>query len=76
MTDEAIKRFVYLLRQVNKDLVISSNLTDVYPKKLESITINLKKDLIKRYIGVDLEDDVVKDILERLEFKASSFASL
>ena len=43
MTDFAIKRFVYLLRQEDKDLKIASNLTDVYPEKVKEETITLDK---------------------------------
>ena len=69
MTMLAIKRFVYLLRMSNPNMVIASNLTDVYPKVLESTTIELKKALVTTYMGEELPDKIVKDILESLEFK-------
>ena len=69
MTMLAIKRFVYLLRMSNPNMVIASNLTDVYPKVLESTTIELKKELVTTYMGEELPDKIVKDILESLEFK-------
>jgi len=71
MTDFAIKRFVYLLRQENKDLEITSNLTDVYPKKSQEETIILDKKTLKIYMGKELEDNTVKTILESLGFKVS-----
>lgn len=71
MTKLAIERLVYLLRKENPDLEIVSNLTDVYPNKLEEITINLKKSLVTTYMGTELPDDTVKDILESLTFKVT-----
>ena len=71
MTSFAIERLLYLLRKVNKDLIVTSNLTDIYPNKLEKVTINLKKDLVTTYMGEELSDEVVTDILESLEFKVT-----
>lgn len=71
MASTAIERLVYLLRKENPDIVLASNLTDVYPKPLESITINLKKDLVTTYMGEELPDKTIVDILESLEFKVT-----
>lgn len=72
MTDLAIKRFVYLLRESNPDLVIASNLTDVYPTKLEEITINLSKEKLAKYMGRVLEDSLVESTLTSLGFKVNT----
>ncbi len=69
MTDIAIKRLVYLLRKENPDMEIVSNLTDIYPKKLEEEEIVLDKETLKIYMGVELPDKEVKNILEALGFK-------
>lgn len=71
MTDVAIKRFVYLLRKENPDMVIASNLTDIYPTKLEESVINLDKKTLAIYMGRTLEDKDVVSILETLGFKVS-----
>lgn len=71
MTDTAIKRFVYLLRKENPELVIASNLTDIYPNKIEESEINLDKKTLKIYMGKDLEENVVSNILEKLGFKVT-----
>ena len=71
MTDLAIKRLVYLLKLENKDLEIASNLTDVYLKPLKEDTIKLSKVTLKKYLGLELEESKVKNILESLEFKVS-----
>ncbi len=69
MADLAIKRFVYLLHKENKDMKITSNLTDVYPTKLEEGHISLTKRKLAIYMGKTLDDNVVKNILERIGFK-------
>ena len=68
MTDIAIKRLVYLLKKENPDLVFASNLTDIYPNKLEEGHITLHKKLLNIYIGRILSDDIVINILEKLGF--------
>ena len=69
MADLAIKRFVYLLHKENKDMQITSNLTDIYPHKLEEGHISLTKRKLAIYMGKTLDDNVVKNILERIGFK-------
>lgn len=71
MTDVALKRLLYLLRKENKDLKIVSNLTDIYPTKLEEGNITLKKKTLDIYMGRTLDDEVVVEILESLGFKVS-----
>lgn len=72
MTDLAIKRFVKLLKDENPELVIASNLTDVYPTKVEEIEVTLSKDLLKKYMGFVMEDKEVEKILTSLDFKVTS----
>lgn len=69
MCDIAIKRLLYLLKKENPDLVVDSNLTDIYPTPLNEANISLKKSLLKVYMGRELEDKEVKRILESLGFK-------
>ena len=68
MTKTAIERLIYLLQKENKELKISSQLTDVYPNKLTEATIKLHKKLLNRYMGKIMEDSTVKNILEKLGF--------
>lgn len=67
----ASKRFAKLLKDQNPDMTLESNLTDIYPKKLEPITINLKKSTLKKYMGDSLTDTLVKELLEKIEFKVT-----
>ena len=71
MTDIAIKRLVYLLEKENPDLVIASNLTDVYPTKLEEGDITLHKKLLNIYMGRTLSDEIITNMLEKLGFKVT-----
>ena len=71
MTDIAIKRYVKLLKDENPDLIISSNLTDVYPKKVDEIKVSLSKELLTKYMGFTLDDSIVERILTSLDFKVS-----
>ena len=71
MADLAIKRFVYLLHKENKDMQITSNLTDIYPHKLEEGHIVLPKKKLAIYMGRTLDDEIVKNILERIGFKVT-----
>lgn len=68
MTDVAIKRLVYLLKRENPNLVIASNLTDIYPTPLEEGHITLHKNLLNIYMGRALSDETVSTILEKLGF--------
>ena len=71
MTDFAIKRLVYLLRKENPDMVIASNLTDIYPNPVSEEKIILDKKTLNIYMGRVLEDNQVKNILETLGFKVN-----
>ena len=68
MTDLAIKRLAYLLKEQNPDMVIASNLTDVYPNPLKE-KILLDKKTLSIYMGRTLEDETVRNILDKLGFK-------
>lgn len=72
MTDIAVKRFLYLLKRENPDLVLASNLTDVYPKPLTEAVINLTKEKLNIYMGKTIEDEEIVKILERLGFEVIS----
>lgn len=69
MCDLAIKRLAYLLKQENPDMVIASNLTDIYPEPLKEKTVVLRKDTLKTYTAIDFKDQEVVKSLESLGFK-------
>lgn len=68
LTALSIKRFVKLLQNVQKDVVISSNLTDVYVKQLQPIKITIDKPYIDKYIGNIVSSEEIVNILKSLEF--------
>lgn len=69
MTTQAIARFIYLLKEQDGDVVVSSALTDVYNKHYPSITIETTAEFISSRIGVDISAGTIKTILTRLGFE-------
>ena len=68
MTIQALRRYIYLLKNIDESVVVASNITDVYPNKYKKITIELEKSYIDRYAGIEIEKDRMVDILESLGF--------
>lgn len=69
LTMIAAKRYYKLLKDENPDLIIASDLIDVYPNEFKEKEIILKKSLLTKYFDFVMPDDDVKSILESLEFK-------
>lgn len=69
MSKTAALRFVKLLSDSNENLCFASNLTDVYPTKLNEIKVTLTKELLNKYMGFELDSKIVIDILTSLDFK-------
>lgn len=68
LTVLSVKRFVKLLQDMQGDVEIVSNLTDVYPKRLEPVMITIEKAFIDKYIGNVIDSKSIIEILESLEF--------
>lgn len=68
LTTLALGRYVYLLQQQDKGAKVTSSVTDKYQKHYESVTISITKSYIDRYIGMELKEEQILDILNRLEF--------
>ncbi len=66
--DLAIKRFIYLLKKIDKNIKIGSNLTDIYPAISALKYVELPKEKLTKYMGFELKDETVIQILESLEF--------
>lgn len=69
MTVLAIKRFVKLLTDVDKEISIDSRIEDIYLNEVKESVVNLKKDYLRKYMGFVLDDEVVTKILKSLHFK-------
>ncbi|MCR4989510.1 MAG: phenylalanine--tRNA ligase subunit beta [Lachnospiraceae bacterium] len=72
MTLLAVKRFMKLLFDVDKDAKIVSRITDVYVKKYPEVTVDFDKAFIDRYTGIDISVDRIKDTLISLGFETSN----
>jgi len=71
MCATAIERLIYLLRQVDKDIKVTSSLTDVYKYHYPKHIIDIDTDFLSRRGGVNLSLAEVKDTLVRLGFEVS-----
>ena len=69
MCATAIERLVYLLRQVEPNINITSSLTDVYNYHYPKHEITVDTDFLSRRGGVRLGLDIVIDTLNRLGFE-------
>ncbi len=68
MTVTALRRYAYLLKNVDAGAKVVSNITDVYPNKYPHIVIELSKAYIDRYAGIDIPKDRMVNILKSLGF--------
>lgn len=69
ITDIAIKRYIKLLKENDKDIKISSKLIDIYVNKYPTIKIKITRQYINSRIGTDLSLNKIKEILSSLEFE-------
>ena len=67
----AIERLVYLLKNIDNGIVVSSSLTDVYKYHYPTHIIKTDANFISRRGGVKLNENEIADILTRLGFKVS-----
>jgi phenylalanyl-tRNA synthetase beta chain len=70
MTVIALKRAAMLIKELAGG-AISSEVIDVYPKKIENQIIEVKFKNVDRLIGKDIPHDEIFSILERLDIKTS-----
>lgn len=71
MTLLAVKRFMYLLFEVDEDAKIVSKITDVYVKKYPEITVEFDKAFIDRYTGIDISCERILNTLLSLGFETT-----
>jgi len=60
-TKYALKRAVLLIKEICPESVISSDLIDLYPKKIEDTQIILGFNKIKRIVGQNIEKESIKN---------------
>ncbi len=68
LTVKAIERFVKLLKDIDPGVKIVSALTDEYAFKYDTITVNIDKNYIDRYTGIDISSDRIEQTLKSLGF--------
>ena len=71
LTITAIARFIKLLKDIDKDIEITSALTDVYKYKYPQIEISIDTDFIARRVGVQIPEKEIVNILKYLGFKVN-----
>jgi len=73
MTEYALKRAALLIKEVSGG-EITSDILDVYPKKIEDFSVVLNFDNVKKIIGQELPKETIKNILVSLEIKVNSIS--
>lgn len=68
----ATNRFIKLLKDENPNINFGSAITDVYEKVQGENVIELNKDYLYKYMGFEIEDKIVMDILTSLSFKVKN----
>ena len=68
LTTLALGRYLYLLKQADGGVKVTSSLTDVYKTKYPKIEIEITKQYIDKYIGQSIPQEKVLSILKSLEF--------
>ena len=68
MTTHAIGRFLYLLKQIDADVRVTSALTDQYPFHYPPVELTFTKAYVDRYTGIALTDEDITRPLKALGF--------
>ena len=71
ITEYALKRAALLIQEVAGG-EITSDIKDVYPKKIEDFSVVLNFNNVKKIIGQELPKEIIKNILASLEIKVNS----
>ena len=71
ITAYALKRAAILIKEVAGG-EITSDVTDLYPKKIEDFTVFLNFSKVAKIIGQELPKDIIKKILVSLDIKVNS----
>lgn len=68
LTLVAIYRFWNMLQSVDAGAEVASLISDEYPKKYETIKIDITKQYVDRYTGIDISSDIIYKTLTSLGF--------
>ncbi len=75
ITEYALKRAALLIQELAGG-IISSEITDLYPKKIEDTQVFLSFEKATKLIGEELPQDTIKSILTSLDIKINSVTEL
>ncbi|MBQ7307779.1 MAG: phenylalanine--tRNA ligase subunit beta [Clostridia bacterium] len=64
----ATSRFLKLLKDIDKNIKVTSSFSDNYPRQYEKIVLNVSIDYVNSYIGEKLTVNYCKDVLESIGF--------
>lgn len=68
LTEVALARILEVLKNIDKNIVITSAFTDVYTKRYEKRSIDITSEFISRRIGMQITDEQIKNVLLSLGF--------
>ena len=68
MTETALRRYSYLLKEIDNGAKVVSNITDKYMHRYPHIELDIEKSYIDRYIGINISTEKMLDILTSLGF--------
>jgi len=71
ITEFALKRAVLLIQEISGGLV-TSDVDDFYPKKIEDFQVFLTFDKINHLIGQEIDSGIIKTILTSLDIKVNN----
>lgn len=71
ITEYALKRAALLIQEVAGG-IITSNIVDLYPKKIEDFQVRLSYENAKKLIGEEIPADTIKSILMSLDIKVNN----
>ncbi|MEO8516958.1 MAG: phenylalanine--tRNA ligase subunit beta, partial [Flavobacterium sp.] len=75
ITEYALKRAATLITEVAGGQ-ITSDIVDIYPKKIEDHQVLLNLEKVNKLIGQEISDDVIKKILVSLDIKVNSISKV
>ncbi len=68
LADKAAKRAIHLMKKYAGGTPLKGSV-DEYPKKAKKEKLTLKTEKVRSLLGVELKDEEIKSILERLDFE-------
>ena len=65
----ALRRFINIVTTYDKFSRVSSGITDIYNYRFPKLSIEITKDYIDKFIGIEIPENQILDILARLQFE-------